>query len=999
MGYAKQETINKQKKLVSKAQRNNRKLWINVFKIFLCCIITGIIACAGAGFGMMKGILDNAKNVDEINIIPSGFKSIIYDKDGNEIQEIIASGTNRTYVFYDDIPKDIVNAFVAIEDERFWQHNGIDVRGILRAGVRGIASVMKGGDMNEGASTITQQLIKIAAFNTGMDETTFLDKLERKIQEQYLALELEKKYTKKQILEYYLNTIYVGRSAYGIQAASEKYFEKDMTELTLSEITVIAGITQNPYKYDPTRNPEENAKRRKRVLDKMLELEYITQAQYNEAMADDVYARISEIKEIQEANESVNSYYIDALLDSLEQDLMELYGCTEAEASTMIFSNGYSIYSVQDDAIQAICENVINDTSYYGNGTRVGLDYYLTLVDENNKKINYSTGHLLKYYKEQTGNSKYNAIYPNEESARAAAEQFKEAMLNRTGATYDSERVVLSPQPQFAFTIMDQKTGFVKAIVGGRGEKTANRGWNRATQTTRQPGSCFKILAAYLPYIDAYGGSLASAFTDEEFRYYNGVPVRNWWGASYRGPVSVRTAIRDSMNVIAVKAITEVTPQVAYEYLVNLGMTTIVDEEVINGEVYSDIQQATALGGLTKGVTNLEINAAYAAIANGGVYTKPVFYSKVLDHDGNVIIDNTTPTTHRAMKATTAWLLTDAMKTVLTGGTGTSARMKTGIKCAGKTGTTSNTYDLYFCGMTPYYTASIWMGFDQNVDMSGYSGSTHTKMWRDIMDQIATMEGQDPNVDFERPEGIGSITVCQVTGLLPIEGCPTFTDYCAVGTGPGVRCGGHERIEFCRESKCRATNACPEKVGFVIEVDPKTGAKKLIDAEDGFVYTEEICPLHPEDSNMVTITTMVNGVGGTVSPGAQVEKGTNFTFFVTPNDGYRIASVTVNGNEVGGVTQHTIMDVQVDVTVIVTFESTGQGPQPPQPTTDTTVPPGPTTETPTTEAPTTVAPTTETPTTEPPTEPIEGVVTGSGLNGFRKMILGCMYRFLMYSQK
>lgn len=968
MGYAKMETMKRQRKLVSKSQRVKRKVLVNLFKILLVLIVAVVIGCAGAGFGMIKGILDNAPKIEDINIVPKGFKTFIYDKDGNVIKEVSTIGSNRVYVYYEDIPQDYINAFIAIEDERFWSHNGIDVKGIFRAAVHGFSS----GEFDQGASTIDQQLIKNEVFNVGMGETTFLDKLERKIQEQYLALELEKAYTKEQILEYYLNTIYLGRGTNGIQAASTRYFGKNYNELTISEIATIAGITQNPSKYDPTRHPEENAKRRKMVLDKMLELEYITQAQYDEAMADDVYARINAITEELEAKGDIDSYYVDAILDQLRADFMEIYQCTKEEADIMIFTGGYSVYSVQDDEIQEICESVINDTSYYGNGTKVGLSYELTLEVDGEAK-NYGINNLIKYYKGITGNDKYNNIYADENAARAAADQFKEAMLDQTGGTFFAETFSVTPQPQFAFTIMDQKTGYVKAIVGGRGEKTANRAMNRATMSTRQPGSCFKILAAYLPYIDACGGSLASPILDEPYAYANGTKVRNWWGDSYRGYVTVRKAIQDSMNVCAVKTITLVTPQLAYEYLLKVGLTTIVGEEVLpDGSIVSDINQATALGGLTYGITNLEITAAYASIANGGVYTKPVFYSKVVDHDGNVVIDNTVPTTHEAMKPTTAWLLIDGMKSVLNGGTGGSARMTTGIKCAGKTGTTSNTYDLYFCGMTPYYTASIWMGFDSNVNMGGYNQSAHTRMWRDIMDQIAVLEGQDPSVDFEKPDGITTVSLCKITGLRPTEGCETFTDYAAVDSIPSKACPGHEVITICDESKCIATSKCPTTKTYTVLVDENTGEKTLLDItaeekEAGYHYTDEVCTLHPEEAEKVKINTSA-GEGGAISGSTEAEKGSTVTVYISANAGYSIADVIVNGLSVGAVSSYTFENVQGDITVHAVFAATG-GITPGPGTDTTTQAPPETTATPpgTTAAPpeTTVAPPPET-TAAPP---------------------------------
>lgn len=916
MGYSRHETMKKQRKLVSKAQRNRRKVLVNFFKILLVMIVTVVVAGAGAFFGMIKGILDNAPDVDSIDIVPRGFKSVIYDANGNVEKELSTFDSNREYIYFEDIGDTVINAFVAIEDERFWQHNGIDVKGILRAGIKGIANIARGGSMDEGASTLTQQLIKNQIYNVGLDEITFMDRLERKIQEQYLALELEKKYSKEEIIEYYLNTIYLGRGVHGVQAAAQRYFGKDVSDLTISEAAAIAGITQNPSQYDPVAYPEVSAKRRQMVLDKMLELDYITQNEYDIAMADDVYARIREEHNIQEANDNVNSYYEDAILDQLEKDLSEIYNVSRAEASRMIYREGYSIYSVQDKDIQAICDNVINDPSYLGTSNKVGLDYQLT-ISVNGSEVNYSTGHLLNYYAKLTGNSKYNNIYANADAARAAADGFKEAKLNETGGTYIAETFTLSPQPQFAFTIIDQKTGFVKAMVGGRGEKTTNRGLNRATDSPRQPGSVFKILASYLPLIDTGKACLATPIKDEAYQYTGGGSVHNWWGGSYRGYCSVRVGIRDSMNVLAVKAITMATPDVAFDYLIDLGFTTLADDDLdpATGARLTDRTQSAALGGLSYGVTTYEMAAAYASIANDGVYNKPVLYSKVIDHDGNVIIDNTTPTSHRVMKSTTAWQLIEAMKSVVTSGTGTPALLKSGIKCAGKTGTTSSHYDLWFAGMTPYYTGAIWMGFDSNVDMGSWN--THKYMWRDIMDQIAALEQQDKTVDFPKPDGITSITLCKITGKLPGEDCPTITDYCASDFSPGGTCSGHEQVEICMDSFCVATSGCENTQTFVVEEDDN-GDKKFADAPSEIVYTEETCPLHPELPDSYVVSTSA-GEGGSVSPSQEVPRGATATFYIQANDGYYISDVYVDGTSVGAVSSYTFEDIDGDHTIMASF--------------------------------------------------------------------------------
>ncbi len=276
----------------------------------------------------------------------------------------------------------------------------------------------------------------------------------------------------------------------------------------------------------------------------------------------------------------------------------------------------------------------------------------------------------------------------------------------------------MTPQPQVSLTLEDQRTGYVAAIAGGRGDKTASRTLNRATQTLRQPGSTFKVVSTYAPALDAAGKTLATTYVDEPYTYSDGTPVRNWYGEAYRGTTTIRTAIRDSMNIIAVKCLTDITPELGYAYLLNFGFTTLVDNEEINGSIYSDVRQTLALGGVTNGVKNIELNAAYATIANGGVYMEPKFYTKITDHDGNVILDNTNQKTRTVLKDSTAYLLTSAMEDVVTSGTGTMCQI-TETPVAGKTGTTSDENDVWFAGFSNYYTCTTWAGYDENTNLSG----------------------------------------------------------------------------------------------------------------------------------------------------------------------------------------------------------------------------------------------------------------------------------------
>ena len=813
MDFTKKGAVKAQKELVSKLPRNRRKLNISVFKIILVLVLAIVIVGVGAGFGALKGILDDTPNINADALIPKGYKTTLVYQNGKEITTLANSNSNREYVYYDSIPEDLVNAFVAIEDRRFWEHNGIDVQGIARAFIKGL----KSGDFDEGASTLTQQLIKNNVFNVGLNESTFLDKLERKVQEQYLAVDMEKKIDKKSIVEYYLNTIYLGEGCYGVETAAKTYFGKELSQLSVSECAVLAAIPQNPTKYDPLLSPDDNKSRRTQVLKYMLDLEYITQAQYDEAINDNVYKRIASVskKEEKEQKTEVNSYYTDEVIKQLQNDLVAK-GYSEDEAETLIWSGGLKVIVCQDPDIQEIADSVVNDTSYWPEPV-YQLNYALTLADKETKvQTNYSVENLESWFAEQQGYD-YSARYYSEDEARAAADEFRDAMVAETGDEVFMETFKLVIQPQVSFTLMDQNTGQVKALVGGRGEKTENRSFNRATEATRQPGSCFKIVATYLPALDACNMSLATVYDDAPYYYENGNQVFNWYGG-YWGPKTIRYAIMESMNIIAVKCITDVTPQLAYDYLLKLGFTTLVERKTdSDGLILSDINQSLALGGLTNGITNLEITAAYATIANGGNYIKPVFYTEVYDHDGNLLIDNREPEKTRVISEQTAWLLTSAMHDVVTGGTGSGANSYTGMYTAGKTGTTSGDFDNWFCGYNPYYTASIWLGNDENITYS--PGSIKCYMWRDIMDQVIEKKGLDTSATFEMPDGIVQATVCSDTGLLPSNGCPTVTDYFDASKIPTKYCPGVKKVVVCNESHMLANKECPETTTFIYKLN------------------------------------------------------------------------------------------------------------------------------------------------------------------------------------
>lgn len=799
MNYGRKSTAKKEKELLSKGTMIRKKFTVIFAKTLLVCLIAFTVVGGCAGYGVYKGIVDSAPDIHDIDATPTGYLSTVLDNQGNETATLVASGSNRVYVTIDEIPLDLQHAFVAIEDARFYEHNGIDITGIVRAGITGITS----GRFSQGASTITQQLLKNNVFTDWTSESSFADKMERKIQEQYLAIQLEKVEDKDWILENYLNTINLGQNTLGVQAASQRYFNKDVSELTLSECAVIAGITQNPSRYNPVSNPDANAERRTKVLNNMLDQGYIDQAAYDTAMADNVYDRI-QIVDSETASDNINSYFVDALTEQVIDDLMEVKGYTETQAYKALYEGGLTIYSTQDPSIQQICDEEVNNADNYGSETKYSCSYRLTIQKADGTYQNYSEQTMLSYY--QSKNSKYNIDFDSKEAVDAAIEQYK-ADIMEDGDTIvpNGESITYTMQPQASMTVIDQSTGEVKAIVGGRGDKTANKTLNRATDTKRQPGSTFKILSAYAPALDIGGMTLASVQDDAPYTYSNAAhtPVNNY-DKSYRGFTTIREGITYSINIVAVKTLTDIGVDIGYEYLQNFGFSTLCD---------SDRTQALALGGITNGVTNLELTAAYATIANGGTYTKPRFYTKILDHDGNVLIDNT-PQTHTVLKETTAWLLTNAMEDVLTNGTGRPAHFN-GMPQAGKSGTTSSDRDALFAGYTPYYTCVVWGGYDDNAELS-YTTYPKT-LWKSVMGRIH--ENLDYK-DFDKPDGITTATVCKKSGKLAVAGlCDSDprgsmveSEYFASGTVPKDYCDHHVRVTIDLSTGGIATDTCPEEL-------------------------------------------------------------------------------------------------------------------------------------------------------------------------------------------
>ena len=808
MNYNKKSVRQREKRLESQNMRKKKKVKLYTYRILVVVFLAVIAVTGGIGIGTFRGIIASAPKISEISIEPTGFVTTICDKNGEVIQTLSDYTSNRIDVSNDQIPDHLKNAFVAIEDERFYEHKGIDVKGMVRALFTNISH----GRISEGASTITQQLIKNNVFHVGTGETNTYSRIRRKIQEQYLALQVEKKFSKQEILKNYLNTINLGQGTLGVQAASRQYFDKDVSDLTLSEAAVIAAITRNPTYYDPVTYPDHNRERHERVLGKMLSQGMITEEEYNEALDDDVYERILKVNS-QKKDDGIYSYFVDALIKQIVSDLQEKMNYTQTQAYNLLYSGGLTIYSTQDMKLQKIVDSVVNDENNYPSPTKLSLNYRLSVLKPDGTEVNYSEYDVLNYWKEK-GRKSASLIYSKKKKAKKDVDTFRGSVVKK-GDKITGETFNMVVQPQASFTLIDQKTGKVRALAGGRGKKTSNLALNRSTGAPRQPGSTFKPLSTYLPALDTMGKTLATVYDDAPYRYTGTkTKVNNWYSGYYRGLTTIRDAITYSMNIVTAKAMEDVTPQVGYDYLLNLGFTTLVDHEVdADGKVHSDIVQPLALGGITNGVTNLELTAAYSAVANKGVYVKPRLYTKIVDHKGQVLYKNKKGS-KQVMKESTAWLLTDAMRDVIKKGTGTKAQLNSNMPVAGKSGTTTNDVDFWFSGYTPYYTASVWMGYDINKSFSG--GNYPKVIWKKIMDRVIQTKKQK-NKSFPACKDIVKRTICTKSGKLAVKGIcdhdpsgnSTRVEYFAKGTEPKKECDVHTKVTICKDSNLPAGQYCP----------------------------------------------------------------------------------------------------------------------------------------------------------------------------------------------
>lgn len=787
-----------------KGRRVGRTIGIVLGTILLVTVLTSAIF-AGIFMTYVNTSLKGHVEVDMSEYDQKVSTELYYqDPDTKEpvMYQTLFGDENRIWVDFDSIPKNLRDATIAIEDKRFESHHGVDWHGTVRAVFR---TLTKGN--TQGGSTITQQLIKNV---TGNNENT----VKRKVTEVYRALALEKDYSKDEILEMYLNTIYLGNQCYGVQTASRMYFHKDVSELTLAECACLISITNNPSQYDPLRSDwtrEQNRNRQLDVLDAMLAQEKIDQATYDTAKAQEVvftngYTNLGDYVGPQEEDEKPavvstanNSYFTDEVITDVAEKFVEVFGLTDdpadadgyvrtafEKAVSKVYNGGYKIYTTQNPKIQDIAESVFENTNY----------------------ANYT----------------------------------------------DSKGEPL----QAAITIVDPYTGDVVAMVGGTGAKEVDRGWNWAT-SARQPGSATKPVSVYAPALDNGTITAASAIDDYPVR---DLPGYGAWpsnsGSGFRGLTSFYTALVRSLNTCAVRTVEELGTYQSYTFMVEkLGFTTLTQ---------ADSQQSgnMGLGGYEYGVTTEEMAAAYGAFVNDGVYTPPRTFYRVEDSQGNLVCENNKES-NVAMKATTAYIIRQTLKSVITSGTGGEARFS-GMTIAGKTGTTDENRDRYFAGFSPYYSAAVWTGYKSNERFSESLGNPSAVLWREVMRRIH--DGLE-NKDFNSCSGLVQVTVCQDSGLLATDACThdlrgnrVTTVTVAADTAPTQSCNVHKMVRYCKDGKHLATEYCPESsVVEIAALDWNREIIKDIKAQDDEYLLQtltgkeegELCPVHNKKPSIFPI--------------------------------------------------------------------------------------------------------------------------------------------------
>ena len=747
--------------------------------LFFVILLIGLTG-AGVAAGIAKAWVDTAPDLDLAQIGAQSQTSFIYDSSGNLIMEFKGS-ENRIYVELEDIPQQLINAVIAVEDARFYEHHGVDLKRIVGALVKNVL----GGD-TQGASTITCQLVKLTLLNSDQN-------YKRKMQEAYLALELEKNLSKEEILEAYLNVIYMGGSSYGMKIAAQDYFGKDLQDLSLRECACLARIIRNPSRYNPRTNyyrrktPEVIEDNTNYVLRQMLDQELITQEEYDQARSERL--NVVETSTAASANMYDNAYYVEYAIYDVVTKMLRVEGLEDTRFNrsameTKLRNGGYKVFTALNPEVQQVVQSTITNWSQYPS-----------------------------------------MRYSNDSSTQASL----------GGGEY-----LTVVQPQCAAAVMDWHTGQLVAVVGGRSEPIQRKQLNRANRSGMPVGSSLKPLAVYGPAFDL-GYSPGTPVLNlpipiKGWVSENGYPT-NFGGGGYTGVESMRYAINKSHNTSTAHVLMDyVGIENAVTYLLKLGVSP--NSIIATGA-------GLALG--ASGVTVIELATAFGAIANSGVYQESYAFSQILNPDGTVYIDvREVQETWQAFKPSTAYMLVDVLQgCVSPEGTGYRANFG-GLTVAGKTGTHTNSIGVTFAGMTGYYSGAVWIGSDNYKPLTSDAtgGNYAAPLWAEMMRQVHSVTGctTDRAIIAGTPSdyGLTACTVCGVSGMLPTSACradanghDTTTDYYLSGTEPTAKCNMHRAVTICTASRMVATSSCRSTRVFgmiyIPEGHPLRNAKELDD--------------------------------------------------------------------------------------------------------------------------------------------------------------------------
>ncbi len=766
---------------------------VNTIRALALIVLVLCLAAAGAVVGIARAYVDTAPSLDLTLIDDQAQTSFIYDSEGNLITDY--KGTeDRVMVSISQMPMNLRNAFVAVEDARFYTHNGIDVKRIIGAFVKNFVS-----GTQQGGSTITQQLIKNTILSS---EQSY----KRKIQEAYLAMQLETQYTKEQILESYLNTIYLGENYYGVYTAARGYFGKELYELSLRECAMLAGLCTNPYYYNPRRNYYTRTSettdyaaitnnRTDYALRMMYENQFITYEEYVAALDPSTATVLETAPDAGTTYDYI--YYVEYAVTDVVQALLKVNNLENTSYNRNLMENelrtgGYHVYLCIDTEIQEIVE----DTLY-------NYDNYPSLRD------------------------------PSDKVYRA----------RNTDGTYDE--IV---QPQAAAVVLDYRTGELKAIVGGRTQPTRRKTLNRASDMNMPVGSSIKPLSVYAPAIELskLGGSAVVYNMPLPITGYldsNNNPTwpKNYGGSSYRGPETLRTALAKSDNTAAAYALMN---YVGTKNAANILRALGVSDEHINETPFG-----LALG--SSGISPIEMAVAFGVLGNGGVYQSPITFLGIADSNGNVIYDaHANQTSYQVFSPSTAYLTIDMLKEAVSSGTGTKAKIS-GQTVAGKTGTNSDQKGVFFAGMTGWYCGTVWIGHDNYKSLSSKTtgGNSAAALWQKFMSKIHTqknLSNRDILSGSASDYGLVRVTTCGVSGQLATDACrkdangyKVYTDYWPADGVPTTYCQMHHEVTLCTVSGELATEYCPSvETASVITLPAGHPLYQFIGTEYESVLTE-----------------------------------------------------------------------------------------------------------------------------------------------------------------